>query len=93
MGHMEDNSFTKHQHSFRKGYSFVTQLIDVFNKWTEVLDNKISIDILYLDFQKAVDSVPHQRLITKSKGYGLQGNLLVCVSGISKMIIGLDSFS
>ena len=69
MEHMEGNNlFTKHQHGFRKGYSCVTQLIDVCDKWTEELDNKNCIDIVYLDFQKAFDSVRHQRLLTKLKG-------------------------
>ena len=68
MGHMEGNGlFTKHQHGFRKGYSCVTQLIDVCDKWSEELDNKNSIDAIYLDFQKAFDSVPHQRLV-KTQG-------------------------
>ena len=66
MEHMEENNiFTIHQHGFRKGYSCVTQLIDVCDKWSEELDNKNCFDILYLDFQKAFDSVPHQRLLTK----------------------------
>ena len=54
------NLFIKHQHGFRAGYSCVTQLIDVCDKLTEELDNKNSIDFIYLDFQKAFDSVPHK---------------------------------
>ena len=45
-------------------------------KWTEELDNKNSIDVIYLDFQKAFDSVPHKRMIIKLKGYGIKGDLL-----------------
>ena len=77
MNHMEENGlFTKHQHGFRKGYPCVTQFIDVCEKWTEELDNKNSVDVIYLDFQKAFDKVPHKRLITKLKGYGIQGNVI-----------------
>ena len=43
----ENRLFTKHQHGFRKRYSCVTQLIDVCEKWTEELDNKNSIDVVY----------------------------------------------
>ena len=76
MGHMEGNGlFTKHQHGFRKGYSCVTQLKDVCDKWSEELDNKNSIYAIYLDFQKAFDSVPHQRLLLELKGYEIQGRL------------------
>ena len=29
------------------------------------------VDIIYLDFQKAFDKVPHQRLILKLKSHGM----------------------
>ena len=77
MSHMEENNFfTVHQHGFRKGRSCVTQLIEVVEKWIEELDDQNSIDTNYLDFQKALDAVPHKRLIYKLKGYGISGNLL-----------------
>ena len=87
MEHMAGNNlFTKHQHGFRKGYSCVTQLLDVCDKWTEELDNKncIDYDIVYLDFQKAFYSVLHQRLLTKLKGYGIQAKLLNWIENFLK---------
>lgn len=85
MEHMEQNNlFTKHQHGFRKGYSCVTQLIDVCNKWTEELDSKNNIDVIYLDFQKAFDTVPHKRLISKLEGYGIKGNILLWIEDFLK---------
>ncbi|MES9884550.1 MAG: reverse transcriptase family protein [Sedimenticola sp.] len=75
--HMEANNlFTKHQHGFRKGYSCVTQLLEVCEKWTEELDSKNNVDVIFLDFQKAFDSVPHQRLFKKMEGYGIRGKVL-----------------
>ena len=74
--HMETNNlFTIHQHGFRKGRSCVTQLIEVMEDWTNELDNHNSIDTIYLDFQKAFDTVPHQRLLRKLKGYGISGKV------------------
>ena len=46
------------------------------NEWFESLDNNIPVDAAYLDFRKAFDSVPHQRLITKLHGYGVRGPVL-----------------
>jgi hypothetical protein len=33
------------------------------------------MDIAYLDFAKAFDKVPHQRLLKKIRGYGIQGRV------------------
>ena len=77
MNHMESNQLLSNdQHGFRKGRSCITQLIEVMEDWTEHLDNHNSVDAKYLDFQKAFDTVPHHRLITKLKGYGISGNIL-----------------
>jgi hypothetical protein len=72
LDHMErHNIFTTHQHRFRKGRSCVTQLIEVLDDWTEQLDNRNAIDTtcIYLDFQKAFDTVPHKRLVNKVMAY------------------------
>ena len=34
------------------------------------------IDVIYFDFQKAFDIVPHSRLLLKLAAYGISGNLL-----------------
>jgi hypothetical protein len=38
-----------------------------------------SVDILYVDFKKAFDSVVHSKLICKLKAYGITGNLLIWI--------------
>ena len=38
--------------------------------------NKIPIDVVYLDFSKAFDSVPHRRLLVKLQAHGIKGKLL-----------------
>ena len=76
MHHMVGNQLlTKCQHGFIKGRSCVTQLLAVLDKWTEALDMGNNMDAVYLDFAKAFDSVPHQRLLMKIKGYGISGKI------------------
>lgn len=61
--HLEiNNILTLHQHGFRKGLSTETQLISVLEDWLSSLDKCIRTDVLLIDFSKAFDSVPHQRL-------------------------------
>ena len=50
-------------------------IIHVLDYLTKHLDNGYSIEMIYLDFRKAFDSVPHQRLIHKLSSVGLQGNI------------------
>ena len=74
--YMESNKmFNSCQHGFRKHRSCVTQLLEVMNDFTNYIDNKKNIDILYLDFSKAFDTVPHERLLNKLKAYGITNNV------------------
>ena len=63
------------QHGFRQKRSCITQLLNVIEDFTRMIDDGKSIDVIYLDFRKAFDSVPHERLFRKIKSYGITGNL------------------
>ena len=43
---------------------------------THHLDEGYSIDVIYLDFQKAFDTVSHRRLLQKLTSFGIHGNVL-----------------
>ena len=53
-------------------YSTITAL----NDWTLSLDEHLSTDVVYFDFSKAFDSVPHTRLLLKLQAYGINVQLL-----------------
>ena len=44
--------------------------------WIKSLDDGNDLGIVYLDFCKAFDCVPHQRIFSKLKAYGISGNVL-----------------
>ena len=64
------------QHGFRAGRSCITQLLDVVHNIGKALDCGKEIDMIYLDFSKAFDSVPHDKLIVKLQQFGITGRLL-----------------
>ena len=66
--HLQHNSrLTDTQHGFRAKRSTTIQLLKVLIHWTELLDEGSNLAILYLDFQKAFDTVP----IQKRQAYGI----------------------
>ena len=66
--HLESKGLLKRtQHGFRQGRSCLTNLLEFLNRVTEELDNECDIFGI-LDFAKAFDKVPHQRLPWKLAG-------------------------
>ena len=53
------------QHGFVSRKSCFTNLLSTFEEWTSALDQGFGIDVIFLDYSKAFDSVPHQRLIVR----------------------------
>ena len=70
-----NNLMSPCQHGFLPRKSCMTQLLCALDDWTETLDSGNSVDVLYLDFKKAFDSVPHERLLKKIYAYGFRGDL------------------
>ena len=81
---MENDLLCDEQHGFVPGRSCVTQLLTVMEAWSEMLDGGSPIDVVYLDFKKAFDSVPHQRLLAKLEAYGLTGPIKTWITDFLK---------
>jgi len=52
------------------------QLLQILDKWTELLENGSQTDVIYTDLEKAITKIPHKRLISKLSGYGLNNNII-----------------
>ena len=68
---MTQNLFCDNLHRFVYGRSCMTQLFITLELWSELLDSGVPINVVYLDLQKAFDTVPHQRLIRILWVYGI----------------------
>ena len=64
------------QHGFVKNKSCLTNLLVFMEEVTNYIDRGYPVDVIYLDFQKAFDKVPHRRLLMKLEAHGIVGNVL-----------------
>jgi hypothetical protein len=62
------------QHGFRAKRSCETQLLTLRHELLSNLHSSIQTDLIILDFSKALDKVPHKKLLWKLNNYGIRGN-------------------
>ena len=67
------------QSGFRTRRSTVTLLTEPVNDWSLCLEQCSTVHCLLLDFAKAFDSVPHERLLLKFGSLGIHGDVLQCM--------------
>ena len=73
---MKNKLFTDAQHGFVPGRDCMTQLLECIEDWSRRLENNQVFDVIYTDFSKAFDSVPHEGLFFKLNAMGIRGNVL-----------------
>ena len=63
----------KFQFGFRKGYSTNHALLSIVEKIRNALDNKLFTCGVFIDLEKAFDTVNHKILLAKLNHYGIRG--------------------
>ncbi len=76
IGHDVKKIIHDSQHGFTKDRSCLTNLLSLYTKIIEAVDRDENYDILYLDFSKAFEKVPHHRLLHKIQAHGVDGKVL-----------------
>ena len=75
MSHFSENK-TPVRHGFRSKHSWESQLLITADEFIQNFESKSQTDVVVLDFSKAFDVVPHQRLLHKLDHYGIRGTTL-----------------
>lgn len=74
------NLLSEHQHGFMRNKSCLTNLLETLEEVTSSMDNGEGMDMVFLDYKKAFDSVPHKRLVYKLSKYGFGENFTNWIS-------------
>ena len=81
----ENKLLSEKQFGFLGQRSTILQLLNYLDYCGEAMGKGQSVDSIYLDFQKAFDTVPQRRLIEKLKAYGISESLLKWIHSFLSM--------
>jgi hypothetical protein len=77
MEHLISNNLIKDtQHGLMPGRSCTTNFVSFLESITEAKDSGKSVEVIYLDFSKTFDKVPHKRLMAKLRAKGINEEIL-----------------
>ena len=81
INHLSNNKLFSKQFGFIPGRSTSLQLLTMLDTITDVVDSNGQVDVIYMDFMKAFDQVPHKRLLKKVESHGIHGFVLNWIQG------------
>ncbi|KAJ7418259.1 hypothetical protein WISP_59838 [Willisornis vidua] len=67
------------KHEFKRGRSYLTNLISFYDQITCLVEEQKAVDVVYLDFSKAFNTVTHRILLEKLAAHGLDRDTLCWV--------------
>ena len=77
MSHLQRLNLISHdKHGFIDKKSCVTNLLETYDIMSAAMEQSLPVDVIYTDFAKAFDKVPHRRLLLKLDAYGFKGEFL-----------------
>jgi len=77
---LHNKLISKHQHGFLSSHSTCSPFLECVNDWSLSIHNAYSVDVAFIDFSKAFDSVCQTKSIRKLESVGCGGKLLFCMN-------------
>ena len=69
----QNNALYNYQFGFRNNYSTIHALIEIIEQMRNACDKNLFTCGVYLDLQKAFDTINHEIILSKLKHYGIKG--------------------
>ena len=87
------NLLSASQHGFRKNKSTTSNLLEFIDDVTKQVDDGNNIDVITIDFSKAFDKIPHDKLLHKLQNYGIIADVYSWITSflkgrVCKVLIG-----
>jgi hypothetical protein len=78
------NILSYYQYGFWKKISCESEQIITIQEVSDILNTGEEVNKFLVDFSKAFDKVPHQRLLLKCHQYGIRGNTFQWIASFPK---------